>query len=91
MRHFLVSDPVTALPLCMRVTAAQAGLIAAAGRTQGAAAGFFGASRSAITVAAITVATDQHGGAATGAQVASSGKVHWQSGPMGWVPGAPAS
>ncbi len=44
---------------------------------------FFGAGRGAVTVAAITVATDQHGGAATGAQVASSGMVHWQSGPMG--------
>jgi hypothetical protein len=83
MRHFLLSSSVTALSLCMRVTAAQAGLIAAAGRTQGAAAGFFGAGRGAVAVTAIAVAADQYGGAATGAQVASSGKVHWQSGPMG--------
>ena len=83
MRHFLLPDPVTALALCMGVTAPPTGLIAAAGRTQGAAAGFFGASRGAVTVAAITVAADQHGGAATGAQVASSRKVHWRSGPMG--------
>ena len=33
-------------------------------------------------MASITVAADQHGAAATGAQVASSGKVHWRSGPM---------
>lgn len=83
MRHFLCSGPVTALPLGMRVTAAQAGLIAAAGRTLGVVAGLLGTGRGAVTVAAITVATDQHGGATTGAQVTSSGKVHWQSGPMG--------
>ena len=83
MRHFLCSGPVTALALGMGVTATQAGLIAAASGTQGVAAGFFGAGRGAVTVASIAVATDQHGGAATGAQVASSGKVHWQSGPMG--------
>jgi hypothetical protein len=82
MRHFLRSGPVTALPLGMRVTATQAGLIAAAGRTQGALAGCFGAGRGAVAVATITVATDQYGGAAAGAQVASSGKVHWRSGPM---------
>ncbi len=83
MRHFLCSGPVTALPLGMRVTAAQAGLIAAAGRTLAVVAGFFGAGRGAVTVAAITVAADQHSRAASGAQVASSGKVHWHSGPMG--------
>jgi hypothetical protein len=83
MRHFLHSGPVTALPLCMRVTAAQAGLIAISGRTPGVTAGFFGAGRGAVTVAAIAVAADQHGRATGGAQVASSGKVHWQSGPMG--------
>jgi hypothetical protein len=83
MRHFLLPGPVTALPLRMRVTAAPTGLIAAAGCTQGVVAGFFGASRGAVTVAAIAVAADQYGGAATGAQVASSGMVHWHSGPMG--------
>lgn len=83
MRHFLCSGPVTALALRMRVAATQAGLIAAAGRTQGVVAGFFGAGRGAVAVAAIAVAADQHGGAATGAQVASCGEVHWQSGPMG--------
>jgi len=91
MRHFLRFGPVTALPLCMRVTAAQAVLIAAAGRTQGVVAGLLGAGRGAVAIAAITAAADQHGCAATGAQVASSGKVHWQSGPMGWVPRTPAS
>lgn len=83
MRHFLRSGPVTALALRMCVTAAPTGLIAAAGCTQGVVAGFFGAGRGAVTVAAITVAADQHGGAATSAQVASCGEVHWQSGPMG--------
>ena len=33
MRHFLCSGPVAALPLCMRVPAAQAVLIAATRRT----------------------------------------------------------
>jgi hypothetical protein len=83
MRHFLLSGPVTALSLRMRMTAAQAGLIAAAGRYQGAVAGLIGAGRGAVTVAAITVAANQHSRAASSAQVASSGKVHWQSGPMG--------
>ena len=83
MRHFLLFGPVTTLPLRTRMAAAPTGLIAAAGRTLGTLAGFFGAGRSAVTVTAITVAADQHGGAATGAQVASSRKVHWRSGPMG--------
>ena len=83
MRHFLCSGPVTALALGMCVTAAPTGLIAAAGRTQGVVAGFLGTGRGAVTMAAIAVAADQHSRAATGAQVASSGKVHWQSGPMG--------
>ena len=83
MRHFLLPGPVTTLSLRMGMTAAQAGLIAAAGRYQGAVAGLMGAGRSAVTVAAITVAANQHSLAATGAQVASSRKVHWQSGPMG--------
>ena len=83
MRHFLRFGPVTALPLRMRVTPAQAGLIEAASGTQGVMAGLLGTGRGAVTVAAIAVAADQHGGAATGAQVASSGMVHWHSGPMG--------
>ena len=91
MRHFLCSGPVTALALRMRVTAAPAGLIAATGCTQGVVAGLLGTGRGAVAVAAITVAANQHSRAATGTQVASSGKVHWQSGPMGWVPGTPAS
>jgi hypothetical protein len=66
----------------MRVTAAQTGLIAVAGRTHGVLAGLLGAGRGAVALAAITVATDQYGAAAAGAQVASSGKVHWQAGPM---------
>ena len=36
-----------------------------------------------VAVAAIAVAADEYGGATAGAQVASPGKVHWQSGPMG--------
>lgn len=91
MRHFLLSDPVTALPFGVGVTAAQAGLIAAAGRTQGVPAGLLGAPLRAVALTSITVATDQYGGTAAGAQVASSGKVHWRYGPMGWVPETPAS
>jgi hypothetical protein len=78
MRHFPHAGPVTTLPLRVGVTAAQAGLIAAAGSPQGQVAGFFGATRGAVPVSAITVAADEHGAAATGAQVASSGKVHGQ-------------
>lgn len=82
MRHFLRSGPVTALPLGMRVTTAQTGLIAASSRNHGVVTGLLGAGRGAVTLAAITVAADQHGRAATRAQVASSRRVHWRSEPM---------
>lgn len=82
MRHFLNSSPIAALPLGMRVTTAQARLIAAAGGAHGVVACLVSARRGAVAVAAIAVAADDDGGPAAGAQVASSGRFHWQSGPM---------
>jgi len=83
MRHFPQFGPIATLPFGMAMTAAQAGLIAAAGSTQRLMPRLLGTPLRAVAVASITVAADQYGGAATGAQVASSGKVHWRSGPMG--------
>jgi hypothetical protein len=83
MRHFLLSGPVSTLAFGMGATATMCVLIATAGRPYGLATGLRGASLSAVAVAAITMAADQHGGAAADAQVASSGDIHWHSRPMG--------
>ncbi len=83
MRHFLLSGSVTALPFGVGVTTAQAGLIAATSGTNRTTASLVGTLRRAVAVAAIAVAADEYGGATAGAQVASPGKVHWHSGPMG--------
>ena len=83
MRHFLLSSPVSTLAFGMGATATTRVLIATAGRPYGLATGLRGTSLSAVAVAAITIAADQHRGAAADAQVASSGDIHWHSGPMG--------
>ena len=82
MRHFLQSGPIAALTVGVGVTAAQARLITAAGGAHGVLACLLRTRRGAVAVAAITVAADDDGGTAAGAEVASSGKVHWQAGPM---------
>jgi hypothetical protein len=66
----------------MGVPAAPARLIAATGGAHGLAACLLRTRRGAVAVAAITVAADDDGSTAAGAQVASSGDVHWQAGPM---------
>lgn len=83
MRHFLRSDPITLLAFGVGVTPAQTGLIAAPGSTDRASAGFAGTSGGAVALAAIAVAANQHSGAATGAQIASSRQLHWSPWPMG--------
>lgn len=83
MRHFLLSGPVSTLAFGMGATATMRVLIATAGRPYGLATVLRRASLSAVAVAAITIAADQHRGAAANAQVASSGEIHWHSGPMG--------
>ena len=82
MRHFLRSKgvqrrsgPITLLTLGVGVTATQTGLIAASGRTDRASASLTGASR-AVALAAVAAAANQYGGAAAGAQIASSREVH---------------
>lgn len=83
MRHFLLSGPVSTLAFGMGATTTMRVLIAMASRAHGLATCLQRASLSAVAVAAITIAADQHGGAAADAQVASSGDIHWHSGPMG--------
>lgn len=82
MRHFLQAGPIATLSLRMGVTAAQTRLIAATGGAHGVLTGQRRARRGAVAVASITVAADDDGGTAADAQVTSSGRVHWQSGPM---------
>ena len=84
MRHYLLFGPVATLAFGVGMTTAPAGLVAASSGTNGASASLIGTRRGAVAMAAITVATDQYSGATAGAEVASSGEVHWQSGPMGY-------
>ena len=84
MRHFLRPNgvqsrpvPVTLLTFGVSVATAQAVLITATGGTNRASARLSGTSGGAVALAAVAVAANQHGGAAAGAQVASSGEVHW--------------
>ena len=83
MRHFLLSGPVSTLAFGMGATAAMRVLITTAGRPYRLVACLRRTSISAVAVAAITVAAQEHRGAAAGAQVASSRNIHWHSGPMG--------
>lgn len=85
MRHFLLSGPVTTLAFGVGVTAAHAVLIAATRGTDRSPACLVGTPRGAVALAAITVAANEHGRAAADAQVASSGKVHWPTWPMGFT------
>ena len=85
MRHFLLPLPlpVAALAPGMLQTAVEGGLIAAAGGVQGVLPRLFCAAAGAIALAAIAVAADQNGRPASGAEVASSGRVHGLSSPVG--------
>ena len=90
MRHFLLSDSITALPLGVRVTSTQAGLIAVASGTHRLIAGLLGTLRGAVAMAAITRATDEYRRTTAGAKIASSWKVHWHNWPMGEFTGTSA-
>jgi hypothetical protein len=87
MRHFLLSGPVSTLTFSVGAATAMCVLIATTGRSYRLVACLQRTSSGAVAVAAITVAAYKHGSAATGAQVASSGDIHWQSGPMERVDG----
>lgn len=76
MRHFLPPGSVAALAFGMGKTAPKRGLIAATGGAQRMAAGPFGAAGGAVALAAVAVAANEYGRAATGAQIASSGRFH---------------
>lgn len=83
MRHFLLPGPVTTLAFGVGVTAAPALLIAATRSTRGLSACLVGTVRSAVALATITVAANEHRRATSGAQVTSSREIHWSSRPMG--------
>ena len=83
MRHFLLSGPVAALAFGMGVTASPAGLIPATGSTRRLTTSLIGTLRGAVAMTAITPAANEYSGAATGAEIASSGEVHWQFGQWG--------
>ena len=83
IRHFVPPRTVLALPFGMQVSPATRVLVAPTGLAQTMGPGRVRTGSRAVTVAAITVATNHDGGAAAGAQVASSRNFHWRSGPMG--------
>ena len=83
MRHFLRpkgvqshSGPITLLTFGVGVTTVQTVLIATTGGPDRASARLSGTSAGAVALAAVAVAANQYGGAAAGAQIASSGEVH---------------
>ena len=83
MRHYLLFGPVATLAFGVSATTAKAALVATAGSTHGLAASLIGTWPGAVAIATITVAADERGGVTAGAEVASSGEIHWQSRPMG--------
>jgi len=87
MRHFLLSGAISTLACGMGATAAMRVLIATAGSPYRMLACLRRASSGAVAIAPITVAAHKHRGAAACAQVASSGDIHWHSGPMERVDG----
>jgi len=83
MRHYLLFGPVATLAFGVGMKIAQAALVAPTGGTHGLATSLIGTWRGAVAIATITVAADKRGGVTAGAEVASSGEIHWQSRPMG--------
>ncbi len=82
MRHFLLPSPVSTLAFGMGATAPMRVLIATTGSLYRLVACLRRTSSAAVAIAVITVAAHEHRGAAAGAQVASSGNIHWHSRPM---------
>ena len=83
MRHFLRFGPIPALAFGMGMTASPRGLIAATGGLDGGASCLISTPCGAVAVTPIAVTANDHSGAATRTQVASSREVHGQRGPMG--------
>jgi hypothetical protein len=82
MRHFLLFGPVTTLAFGVGMTTSPAGLVAATGATDGGTSGMIGTPCGAVAVTPIAVAANDHRGAATRTQIASSWDFHGQR-PMG--------
>jgi len=78
MRHFLRFGPIPALVFGVCMTASVRRLIAATGGLNGDASCLVGTPCGAVAVTPIAVTADDHGGAATRTQIASSRKVHGQ-------------
>jgi len=89
MRHFLRFGPIPTLAFGVRMTTPARCLIAATGGLEGSASRLIGALCGAVAVTPITVTANDHGGAATRTQVASSREVHGQTGPMGGKTASP--
>ena len=83
MRHFLRFGPIPALAFGVCMTASPARLIAVTGSLDGGASCLIGTPCGAVAMTPITVTTNDHGGAATRTQVASSREIHGQRRPMG--------
>lgn len=83
MRHFLLAGPIATLTFGVPMAARQTALVAVSGLPHAALSHRLRTGTITVAVAAITVAANHHRRAAPRAQVASSGKVHRFSGPMG--------
>ena len=85
MRHFVcLPGPVPALTRGVGVTPTKTGLVTFPGGLYAASAHPSGALGTAVTVAAVAVATQDYGCATAGAQIASRRRLHWQIGPTGF-------
>ena len=85
MRHFVcLPGPIPALTRGVGVTPAKAGLITFPGGLYAAGAYPSGALGTAVTVAAVAVATQNYGGATAGAQIVSRRRLYRQIGPTGF-------
>lgn len=89
MRHILLFGPIPALAFGVCMTTSPARLIAATSGMGSGASCLIGTSRGAVAVTPITVTANDHGGAATRTQVASSRELHGQRGPMGGKTASP--
>lgn len=83
MRHFLGFGPIPTLAFGVRMTAPARRLISATSGLDCGASCLIGTGGGAVAVTPITVTANDHGGAATRAQVASSREVHGDKRPMG--------
>lgn len=83
MRHILLFGPIPALAFGVGMTTSPARLVAATGGMGGGASCLIRAGDGAVALPPIAVAANDHGGAATRTQIASSREIHGRRRPMG--------